>query len=203
MTTVNGYTKVYLYDEGYIRTSSKEFSTNDLTDKFVHLTNDAVQKKSPDYGRFEAGNKLSYSEFQGYLDRTYPKLNICFERDIKSQIDKISTDIFHATHGLLDPNGRLHCLEVFGLDFILDDEFKPYLLEVNSNPCLDISSPVLSKLIPSMLENALKIGLDTIFLPPENFGTKKVFLGDITPENRFELVFDSKIDGPKIDQMKQ
>jgi hypothetical protein len=34
----------------------------------VHLTNDAVQKKLDDYGKFESGNKLSYQEFQKYLD---------------------------------------------------------------------------------------------------------------------------------------
>jgi len=34
----------------------------------IHLTNDAVQKKSDDYGRFESGNKLSYAEFQKYMD---------------------------------------------------------------------------------------------------------------------------------------
>ena len=34
----------------------------------IHLTNDAVQKKSDDYGKFEAGNKLSYLDFQKYLD---------------------------------------------------------------------------------------------------------------------------------------
>ena len=27
----------------------------------IHLTNDAVQKKSEDYGRFESGNKVSFS----------------------------------------------------------------------------------------------------------------------------------------------
>ena len=26
----------------------------------IHLTNDAVQKKSEDYGRFESGNKVSF-----------------------------------------------------------------------------------------------------------------------------------------------
>jgi hypothetical protein len=35
----------------------------------VHLTNDAVQKKASDYGKFEAGNKLSYVEFQESIDR--------------------------------------------------------------------------------------------------------------------------------------
>tara|TARA_B110000285_G_C15133337_1_gene625146 strand:+ start:3099 stop:3353 length:255 start_codon:yes stop_codon:yes gene_type:complete len=82
MTTVNGTLKAYLYEEGYLRTSCREYSINNLNNKLVHLTNDAVQKRSEDYGKFEPGNKLSYNEFQGYLDKNYPDLNICFERDI-------------------------------------------------------------------------------------------------------------------------
>jgi tubulin polyglutamylase TTLL1/tubulin monoglycylase TTLL3/8 len=35
----------------------------------IHLTNDAVQKFADDYGKFEAGNKLSYTDFQNYLDK--------------------------------------------------------------------------------------------------------------------------------------
>lgn len=63
MTSVNGNLKAYLYEEGYLRTSSREFSIHNLNNKLVHLTNDAVQKRSEDYGKFEPGNKLSYSEF--------------------------------------------------------------------------------------------------------------------------------------------
>lgn len=40
----------------------------------IHLTNDAIQKKSDDYGKFEGGNKvkilnlqISYKEFNKYL----------------------------------------------------------------------------------------------------------------------------------------
>jgi tubulin--tyrosine ligase len=29
------------------------------TSKMVHLTNDAIQKRSEDYGKFENGNKVS------------------------------------------------------------------------------------------------------------------------------------------------
>ena len=36
---------------------------NNLANKFIHLTNDAVQKKCDDYGKFENGNKLSFKEF--------------------------------------------------------------------------------------------------------------------------------------------
>jgi len=92
-------------------------------------------------------------------------------------------------------------MEVFGLDFMLDDEFRLYLIEVNTNPCLELVSPLLARLIPNMLENALKIALDSQFLPPEHFSSKKAFIGDACPENRYELVYDSTIDHPVLDEV--
>jgi tubulin--tyrosine ligase len=38
--------KGYFYQGGYIRTSCKEFDLNDMNDRMVHLTNDAIQKRS-------------------------------------------------------------------------------------------------------------------------------------------------------------
>ena len=52
---------------------------------------------------------------------------------------------------------RRHCtFEIFGYDFMIDEDFKPWIIEVNTNPCLELSSPLLARLIPSMLENAIK-----------------------------------------------
>lgn len=116
-------------------------------------------------------------------------------------MNKLTTDIFRACYNKIDPKRRLNCMEVFGLDFMFDDEFRPYMIEVNTNPCLELVSPLLARLIPNMLENALKIALDTQFLPPEGFSTKKAFIGDPCPENRFELVFDSNIDNPTLDKL--
>jgi len=52
--------KGYLYSDGYLRTSSREFSLNDLSERYVHLTNDAIQQEGNDYGKFESGNKMSF-----------------------------------------------------------------------------------------------------------------------------------------------
>ena len=43
-TQMNGVLKCYWYQEGYIRTSSEIYKLNDLNDKMIHLTNDAIQK---------------------------------------------------------------------------------------------------------------------------------------------------------------
>ena len=81
-TSIGGLAKAYVYDEGYIRTSSFEYDVNNLSDRFIHLTNDAIQKRDKgSYGKFEMGNKMSYQDFQAYMDKTYPGQHICFERD--------------------------------------------------------------------------------------------------------------------------
>lgn len=81
-TSLNGIYKAYWYEEGYIRTSCKEFTIKNLKNRFIHLTNDAVQKKSEDYGKYENGNKLSYGDFQKYLDQSFPDKDYDFYRTV-------------------------------------------------------------------------------------------------------------------------
>mmetsp|Transcript_10981 Transcript_10981/g.16651 ORF Transcript_10981/g.16651 Transcript_10981/m.16651 type:complete len:142 (-) Transcript_10981:388-813(-) len=66
-----GILRGWFYEEGYIRTSCKEFTMREGENQYVHLTNDAVQKQSQDYGRYEAGNKLSYSDFDKLLQKEH------------------------------------------------------------------------------------------------------------------------------------
>jgi tubulin polyglutamylase TTLL1 len=62
ITHINGIMRAYWYEEGYLRTSSSEFNLKDCANSYIHLTNDAIQKYSDDYGKFENGNKLSFLE---------------------------------------------------------------------------------------------------------------------------------------------
>ena len=45
------------------------------------------------------------------------------------------TDTFRATHKVIGPSRNLghHTFEIFGFDFMLDEDFKVYLIEVNTN----------------------------------------------------------------------
>ena len=42
------------------------------------------------------------------------------------------------------------------MDYMIDEDFKIYLIEVNTNPCLETSSSLLARLIPNMIENVLR-----------------------------------------------
>jgi tubulin--tyrosine ligase len=51
-----------MFKEGYVRTSSAKFTldTNSISKPEIHLTNNAVQKKLENYGKYEQGNILSF-----------------------------------------------------------------------------------------------------------------------------------------------
>lgn len=56
--------EVFFFKEGYLRTSVEEYKLDDnCEDQFVHLTNNAVQKHSKDYGKYEDGNQLDFNQF--------------------------------------------------------------------------------------------------------------------------------------------
>lgn len=71
-----------------------------------------------------------------------------------------------ATYGKIDPHKRTNSFELYGLDFMIDDNFKLFLIEANTNPCLELSCPLLNRIIPTMVENLFRIVIDPIFPPP-------------------------------------
>lgn len=78
----------------------------------------------------------------------------------------LATECIRAVHLNIDPEKRESSFEVFGLDFMIDDNFKVWLIEVNTNPCLEPSSSLLARLIPTMIENAFRVAIDPILMPP-------------------------------------
>ena len=123
--------------------------------------------------------------------------------DILSQIKTIVTDTFRATHNKLDPQGRQYTFEIFGYDFMIDADFHVYLIEANINPCLEIMSPVTARLVPLMIDNSLRLALDPIFQAPIDSLTAKKTVGDILPELKYELVYDSKTDNEELVKLRK
>lgn len=88
LTSVNGYIKGYYYQEGYLRTSSKDYSVADFSSS-VHLTNEAVQMRCEDFGKRESGNKVSYAEFHKHVANA-SKGTVDFSKHILPKIKVIS-----------------------------------------------------------------------------------------------------------------
>lgn len=156
----------YFYKHGYIRTSSEKYSLDDslLSNQYIHLTNNAIQKESSLYEKYELGNQLSFESFQDYLNLQYPG-----KFSLVSLIEDMKLMIKHTLSSVkkkLNPNNREFCFEIFGFDFILDSNGRIWLIECNTNPCIELSSPLLGQLIPNMIKEAFNLTIDTIFPVP-------------------------------------
>eukprot|EP00828_Plagiopyla_frontata_P038064 TRINITY_DN4994_c0_g1_i3.p1 TRINITY_DN4994_c0_g1~~TRINITY_DN4994_c0_g1_i3.p1 ORF type:complete len:255 (-),score=34.02 TRINITY_DN4994_c0_g1_i3:60-824(-) len=154
---------ILLFTEGYLRLSSENYDLQS-SDQFIHLTNNAIQKFSQNSSKFEEGNQLSFSNFKEFLNKSdvtsfsaiYSKIQNYILISLNSTLEKISSYL------------RKFQFEIFGYDFILDENYNLWLLEVNTNPCIETSSTLLSKLIPRMLGDAFKLTIDKHFPPPPN-----------------------------------
>lgn len=65
----------------------------------------------------------------------------------------------------INKNSRKYCFEIFGYDFMIDEFLQPWLIEVNTNPCLEESSALLKQLVPRMLDDAFKLTIDLLYPP--------------------------------------
>ena len=126
--------------EGHLKGSSELYNVKN-SNKFIHITNYSFQKKSSKFQKYEEGNEISYNDFKLFLkEENIPleKFDLMIEQ-IKFLI-KVS---FKSVSKKLYKTNNVLCVEVFGYDFIIDNDFKPWILEINNNPGLCISSSVI------------------------------------------------------------
>ena len=97
---------------------------------------------------------MTYQDFQKYMDSVNIKCDIV--KDIVPKMKSMVADTMKAVSRKVDPNRLNNTFEIFGYDFMIDEDFNPWMIEVNTNPCFELSSPYLARLIPAMVENALK-----------------------------------------------
>lgn len=76
------------------------------------------------------------------------------------QMKELVIKSIFAVRKKLDPFKRKHTFEMFGYDFILDEDFNVWLIEINTNPCIEESSCILKIYLPRMIEDMLKLTVD-------------------------------------------
>ena len=84
------------------------------------------------YGKFEDGNQMSFDDFQKYIDEKHQDANIDFRKDIIPQMIKtvqMTTNVLKISNQVLK-NQNSSCFEIFGYDFLIDESFRSWLIEV-------------------------------------------------------------------------
>ncbi|KAK6181637.1 hypothetical protein SNE40_009457 [Patella caerulea] len=157
---VDSMCSIYLFKDGVLRTSSEPYNPNNLTDLTSHLTNHCLQKqRSPNFGMYEDGNEMFYDQFNEYLTSCGKE---CFEHSILPQIKDIIVTCFKVIKERIDTTYlNYSSFQLFGFDFILDENFKVWLLEINGAPAC------AQKLLPNLIESLVATAIDPLF-PPVN-----------------------------------
>lgn len=159
-----------MFQEGYLRTSSSEYDTKDKSTQ-IHLTNQCLQVHCAEYGQHEEGNTLTFAQFNEYLEQTYPQFKVTVESKLIPRMKDLIIDSFMSVRHKMNPNRRKNCFELFGFDFLVDEDFRVWLIEINTNPFLGTPNKDMVKLVPEMINDMCKIVVDPILKPkvePEN-----------------------------------
>ena len=153
--------EIYLFKEGHLKATSFNFTLENI-DLYVHLTNYSVQKYSDKFQAYEEGNEISLEELQKSL-KDHSKLITDLRNEIIPKIKNIILISLQSVSKLINKYNREKCFEIFGYDFMFDYELNPFLIEINTNPGLEISSPLIQKLVPRMIDDALRLTIDDYF----------------------------------------
>ena len=93
----------------------------------------------------------------------------------------------------MNPNKRKNVFELFGYDFLVDEDLRLWLIEVNTNPYLGTPNKFISELLPKMIDDMFEITLDAHF-PASN--SKKIIFNPYSKiafekkgRNLFELIY--------------
>ena len=133
--------RVYWYKEGFAKLASEEYSTDpsSLKNLFVHLTNPDVNEENEDAPASVVF--ISFTKFRKWLrdqghddEKIFQELEDLIVLTMMSARERMLSRItVNEVHG----DG---CYELFGLDCMLDADLKPWILECNLSPSLDVCS---------------------------------------------------------------
>ena len=162
---------ILVYQKGVMRTASEPYNPHDLNDELSHLTNHCIQEHGPNFSKFEEGNEMWYPLFQEYLDRL-PRGAVghgwSLTDDILPQVnDQIKKCLLVAKKKLSKSTASglggdvLGCFQLFGFDFMVDEDMKVWLIEINGSPAS------AEYLLEDMMTNLIATVVAPMFPAPE------------------------------------
>ncbi|OMJ71358.1 hypothetical protein SteCoe_30443 [Stentor coeruleus] len=160
--------RVYIHEEGLARFATEPYAPpdmNNLNNRFMHLTNYAVNKHNEKFVQNQGDNEQSHKRSLSSILKKLEKEG----RDSASLWDDIC-DIIIKTLLTAQPflatsyksaqssdyyNGM--CFEVLGFDILIDSDLRPWLLEVNFTPSFTTDSPLDLNIKKQVIADTLRL----------------------------------------------
>ena len=129
--------RVYLYKEGFVKLASEPYQDGDFDNLYAHLTNPDVNALNDEVDDSVVFH--SFADYRRWLARNGGDPGPLFEalREIGVIAAIAARDIMRArlaASGAWAPG----CCELIGMDCMIDENLKPWLLECNLSPSLGV-----------------------------------------------------------------
>ncbi len=158
---------IYFYDECYARLSVDEYSISDqdMDDAFIHLVNNSIGKNSENFNKpiyAENGDKiegfmLQQENFKNLIMHKTGGKDYMTEK-IHPRMKDIAKWALMCASEMIEH--RKNSWELYGFDFMVDDEYNAWLIEINSSPACDYSTKVTERYVQKALVELLAVVLD-------------------------------------------
>ncbi|XP_013911853.1 PREDICTED: inactive polyglycylase TTLL10 [Thamnophis sirtalis] len=149
------------FGHGYVRLTCLNYDpkSNDLTS---HLTNQYVQKKSPIYTHVKEETVWLMERFNNYVNEKYRQAKGLPRDWVFNGFTKRMKEIM--LQCFLSVKSKLECklgfFDLIGCDFLIDEDFKVWLLEMNANPALHTNCTGLRTVIPTVVNETLDLTIE-------------------------------------------
>eukprot|EP01022_Parablepharisma_sp_SALTPOND_P029179 TRINITY_DN72748_c0_g1_i1.p1 TRINITY_DN72748_c0_g1~~TRINITY_DN72748_c0_g1_i1.p1 ORF type:complete len:639 (+),score=97.27 TRINITY_DN72748_c0_g1_i1:132-2048(+) len=162
--------RIFVYKEGLARLATEEYVTpvgGNMENLYIHLTNYAINKGNgkfvfnKDADKTDVGHKRSLSFVWGYIDEHGGD-----SKKLREEINKCIIKTLCAVQPLLKHSYRScqsndysnnKCFEILGFDILLDQNLKPWLLEVNHSPSFTTDTPFDHSIKYGLLRDVFRI----------------------------------------------
>jgi tubulin polyglutamylase TTLL5 len=161
--------EAFVYRDGFARVSTQQYSLNpnDVNNKFIHLTNSSIQKQNQQ--DLKSDNPLNDKE-GGNKDIGGSKISLLGENGLWKLLERfqgIDSDLLWKNICLLivkslvivddKMTNQPCCFELFGYDVLIDNNLRPWLIEVNASPSLARENALDSRVKNNMLKDMIDL----------------------------------------------
>ncbi|CAO3649359.1 unnamed protein product [Cunninghamella blakesleeana] len=169
-----GNIQVYLYRDMLALFAMKDYTLNNLSDNLIHLTNTCIQQDQEQFD--EASSVKLFWDLEQY------GINKSDLDDIFLKMQSILKDVFDAcTSEMTTFQALPNAFELFGIDYLIDQDKNVYFLEANAFPDFKQTGGKLQHVIQELFEATTKTAIEPFF------GYES------SPDDRLVKVFDRQL----------